>query len=160
MRRQFAVCLVVMCAAGAATAQEDDGLVIDKFQFTWTVVEVGRTQFLIEKDAKATTAGLRHGAGSISMSLEDAQAVGRALARTDEFAEKLKDTKDRIETIEAGKIHVDFKTTDSGEFRVQVTPEKWMRVFATLKPTEARALAGPMKKAIHAGALVDRKIKL
>lgn len=160
MRRQLAVGLLAICAANAAWADDDDKLVIDKFHFTWTVAEVGSTHFLIEKDEKSTKAGLRYGVGTISMTLEDAEAVGVALARTDEFVEKLKGTKDQIETIKTGKIHVDFKTTDKGEFLVQVTPEKWMRVFATLKQKEANALAGPMKKAVRAGALADRKLKL
>ena len=94
------------------------------------------------------------------MTLEDAEAVGAALARTDEYFNKLKGSKGQIEKIRAGRIHVDFITTDKGDFRVSVTPDKWMRVFATLKQTEANALAGPMKKAIRAGDLVDRKIKL
>jgi hypothetical protein len=164
MRHQFAASLLIVCVAATATADED--LVIDRFQFTWTVAEVGTTQFLIEKDNKSTKAVLRHEGGklpgpkAISLTLEDAQAVGAALARTDEFVEKMKGTKDQIETIRAGKIHVEFATTDKGDFRVSVTPEKWVHVFATLKPGEAKTLAGPMKKAVQAGALVDRKIKL
>jgi hypothetical protein len=165
MRHQFAGSLLIVCIAATATADEDQ-LVIDKFQFTWTVAAGGKAQFLIEKDNKSTKALLRHegaklpGPNAISMTLEDAQAVGAALARTDEFLEKMKGTKDQIETIRAGKINVDFATTDKGDFRVRVTPEKWMHVFATLNPADAKALAGPMKKAVQAGALVDRKIKL
>jgi hypothetical protein len=164
MRHGLAAGLLIVCVSSAVRADEREELVIDKFEFTWTVAKAGRTQFLIKKDEKSTQASLRHRGnlvtgGEISISLQDAQGVGIELARTDEFVDKLKGTKDQIERIQTGNMWVEFKTTDTGEFRVQVTPDKWMRVFAVLTPAEAKALAGPMKKAVQAGALVDQKVK-
>ncbi|MBI3866089.1 MAG: hypothetical protein HY290_29780 [Planctomycetia bacterium] len=161
---RLTACVILICVSGGLQAAEDDELVIDKFQFTWTVAEVGKTQFLIEKDEKSTKAGLRHRGGlitggEISISLEDAQAVGIELARTDEFLKKFKGTKDQSERITVGRMQVVFRTTDTGDFRVEITPDKWMRIFAILTPAEAKALAGPMKKAMKAGAMVDRKVK-
>jgi len=158
MRCQLAAGLLVICAA--VTRADDDDLVIERYQFTWIMAEAGKTQFAIEKNEKSTRARLRHGSDAISMSLEDAELLGAVLARTDKFAEQLKGTKNQNESLGAGKYHVQFQTTEKGDFRVRVSPEKWMRVFATLKPAEAMALAEPMKKAVRAGALVDRKIKL
>lgn len=160
MHRRIAVCFFVVCLTDPVAAQDDDKLVIDKFQFTWTLADVGRLQFQILKDEKATKAVLRVGFDSISMTLDEAEAFGAVLARTDEFAEKFRGTNGRSERVKVGTIQIDFMTTEKGEFRVKIAPEKWMRVFATLHPTEARALAAPMKKAIKAGALVDQKIKL
>jgi len=160
MHRPVAVSLLILCIAGAAAAEDDDKLVIDKYQFTWTLADVGRIQFQIQKDEKATKAALRFGLDSISMTLEEAEALGTALARTDEFAEKLKGTKRQSERVKTGTIHVDFVTTEKGDFRVQVAPDKWMRTFATLHQAEAKGLAGAMKKAVKAGAIVDQKIKL
>lgn len=144
----------------AAVAEDDDKLVIDKYQFTWTRADVGRIQFQIQKDEKATKAALRFGLDSISMTLEEAETLGATLARTDEFAEKLKGTKSQSERVKTCTIHVDFMTTEIGDFRVQIAPEKWMRNFASLHSAEAKGLAGAMKTAVKAGAIVDQKIKL
>lgn len=159
MRYALAACFLVAYTAGVVRADEGDELAIEDFHFTWTVAVAGNTRFLIEKDQKSTSAGLRYKAEAISMTVEDAAAVGEALARTDEYFEKLKDSKGQSDSVRAGRIHVTFKTTDKGDFFVSITPEKWMRVFATLKLDEAKALAGPMKKAVRAGAIVDRKVK-
>jgi hypothetical protein len=164
MSHRFAASLLIVCVASAVEAEEDEELAIDRFHFTWTVVEAGKTQFLIEKDEKSTKAGMRHrggliSGGQISIALEDAEAVGIVLARTDEFFEKLKGTKDQTERIKAGGMQVVFSTTDTGDFQVEVSPKKWKRVFAILTRAEAKALAGPMKKAVKAGALLDQKIK-
>jgi hypothetical protein len=159
MRTALTISLVVAVLSNVVWADEEDDLVIDNFYFTWTVAESGNARFQIEKDEKSTNAWLRVPSASFSMTPQDAEAVGAALTRTDEFFEKFKDSTEKAETIRGGQIVVEFSTTDEGDFHVTVTPAKWKRVGAVLTKTQARALAVPMKKAVRAAALVDEKVK-
>ncbi len=167
MRTALTVSLAVVALGNVLRAADEDDLVIDEYNFTWTVAESGNARFQIEKDEKSTRAWLRCPSGSLlsfsgsfPMTPQDAEAVGAALARTDEFFEKLKGSTEKSETIFTSKMRAVFSTSDHGDFLVSVTPKKWKKVGATLTKVQAKDLAVPMKKAVRAAALVDEKVKL
>jgi tRNA pseudouridine-54 N-methylase len=162
MRCALAGTVFIVFVSGALRADEEGDLKIDKFRFAWTIVESGKVRFLIEKDETSTQAWLRTAYDKISMTPEDAEAIGAALAKTDEFFEKLNGKIEKSESIYAGKskFHVIFATSDKGVFYVSMAPEKSMKEFARLAPAQAKELAGAMRKARRAAALVDQKIKL
>ena len=162
MRCALAGTFLVLLVSGGLRAEDEGELKFDKFHFVWTLVETGKTRFLIEKNQTSTAAWLRTAYDKTSMTPEDAEAVGAALAKTDEFFEKLNGTTDKSETINAGKskFRVIFATSDKGDFCVSMAPEKWMKEYASLTPAQAKELAGEMRKAKRAAAMVDQKIKL
>ena len=162
MRCALAGTVFVAFVSGVLQADDESELKFDRFHFAWTLVETGKTRFLIGKDQTSTNAWLRTAYDKISMTPEDAEAIGAALAKTDEFFEKLNGTTDKSEALSAGKskFRVVFATSDKGVFYVSMAPEKWMKEFARLTPAQAKELAGPMRKARRAAALVEQKIKL
>jgi hypothetical protein len=111
MRCALVSTVLIVFVSGALQADDEGELKFDKYHFAWTLVETGKTRFLIEKDQTSTNAWL----------------------------------------------HTAY---DKGVFFVSMAPENWMMEFARITPAQAKELAGPMRKARRAAALVDQKIKL
>src|SRR5258708_31176775 len=81
--------VLIVSVSGPVLADDDAELKIDKFQFAWTLVETGKTRFLIEKDQTSTKAWLRTAYDKVSMTPEDAEAGLAALAEKAEFFDKV-----------------------------------------------------------------------
>ena len=111
---------VFLFTSAISSAQEFS---IDSWDFDWRVETSGDTRLILRKNADAIVVMLREDFKGVDLAPEDAEAIGKILQKTADYAKTLKGTKSKNETVNAGKYKIEFWTGETGSFFVTVGRE-------------------------------------
>ncbi|AMV19970.1 hypothetical protein [Planctomyces sp. SH-PL14] len=152
---------VAFAGGEPATGEKPD----DDFFFTWRLATSDRMRLSINKSRRGTVVDIRpdfpccFGGCELSLTPEQAAAVGKALARTDAVYERLQRTREASEAIVAGKDYrVVFRTDKTGRFEAAVFREGDL-IPVTLARDAANTFAPPLQKAVELAKRVDKKVR-
>lgn len=164
MRALLCVLLLGSCALATCEAGGGEGPGEDFF-FTWRLAESDHWRLSINKSRRGTVVDIRpdfpccFGGCELSLTADQAAAVGKALARTDAFYERLQGTREVSETVAAGKDYrVVFRTDKAGQFEAAVFREGDV-IPVTLDRDAANTFAPPLQKAVELAKRVDEKVR-
>jgi len=151
----------VTLAGGEAGVDE---FPIKDFFFSWHVETSDAAQLSIRKTPKGTTVDIRYlfpcylGC-DISLTPDQAAAVGKVLARTNAFHERMLETRDASEKVAAGKdCRVEFRTDKTGRFEAAIFLGE-NPIPLTLDREAANTFAPPLQKAVELAKRVDEKVR-
>ncbi|MBM4031236.1 MAG: hypothetical protein FJ291_05555 [Planctomycetes bacterium] len=150
--------------ASAGQRHEEEDFVVEKFDFEWTVAEVGDSRLIINKTHETTRVLIRSGrmmADSIWLSPDEAEKVGKALADVDKYYLKMRNAEtDMSDRVEAAGYTVTFHFSKKYGFSVRLAPaERFALSSLSLERGEAKAFAPHLMKARAMAGFIDRKIK-
>lgn len=95
----------------------------------------------------------------ISLTPDQAAAVGQALAQTDAFHERMRETRDAKETVAAGEdCRVEFRTDKTGRFEAAIFLGEHP-IPLTLDREAANTFAPPLQKAVELSEPADEKVR-
>lgn len=152
---------VSFTAMAAETKSAPEQFTIDEYDFEWTVAKSGDAKFVVEKTQEATTVYIKSGdMGYLNLTPKDAEAIGTALAKTDQYWKTMKGSEtDTTERVPVGKYVVTFSNDPKYGFSVSIREaERFSMSSVSLKRDQAKKLAPSMSKAVALAAFVDDKI--
>ena len=149
-------------AAIAPTATgPTEAFVVEDYEFSWTVVRSGDVKLLLQKTPETAKVVLRGKMDSLWLSPEAAEAAGRLLARTPEYAAKMIGKGEADESLKAGGIEVSF--TDSPEHGFTVFVRRAGRLVGSssvwLGRKEAAAVAPRLTEASRRLRFLETKLR-
>jgi hypothetical protein len=154
-------CVLAVGMFTSLAAQEDGGeeFIIDNWDFSWRVMEMGDVSLRIEKsDEKLVVAIVRDYRG-LRFAPDDAELLAPALEKTDSYFKQMRGSDDASESIEVGKYKVGFQQSAKYGFSVTISEvESFMGSPILLSRQEANAIVPHLKKARAMASFVDRKI--
>lgn len=146
--------------ANANTVGADYDFQIKEFDFEWIVTKSGDAKLLVEKTHETTVIRLRQDMDSLSILPKDAEPIGIALSKADDFWAAMRGSdKDVQESVEVGKYEVTFRHSPQYGFSVWVQESgRYFMSNVSLDREAANLFAPHMQKAQEMATFVDQKI--
>lgn len=152
----------LLCGFGADVrkAAPRDEFTISDWEFEWKIIKGDDAALSIVKTQEVTRVTLRARMDSLWLAPKEAEEVGAALARTDEYWAKLKGSEQDVsEDVKAGKHSVTFRMSTKYGFSVTVAEEgRFMAGRVGLSRDQAKTFAPHLQTAVKMAAFVDRKV--
>lgn len=165
MLRKAFLALSIFCLATFIPLANAEEFVIKDYTFTWRVAKVGFVKMAIQKDQVGLRVVLSSMGGplaTLSMSPSRAKAIGEVLAKTGDYYNNQKKSKDKKseDVVHSGEYMVTFSSSQGDNFEVKINKSAAFSAAVLLSKDEALMIVEYLRDAEKMAKFMNSCIKL
>ena len=165
MRKKALLLILLGTFTAFPSLSHAGGFTINDYTFSWKVAEAGHVTLKIVKDPSSTLVALSSMGGRIAtirMTGGQAEAVGKVLAKAEDYYRKYKAKWDKgsSDVVEAGPYRVTFSSNAAAEgFKIKLDQDKMFSPVVHFTKDTALEIAKHLQHAGEMVSYVDKRIK-